>query len=74
MARVRTFLAGKGYDAEPHRTPWRTFHAEPFLHKRGSPYGSGLRMHRWPVERSFSLLLENRRLAVRYDRCGFIFQ
>ena len=27
---------------------------------------------RWPVERSNAWLLENRRLALRYDRLGFI--
>jgi hypothetical protein len=30
--------------------------------------------HRWPVERSNVWLLENRRLALRYDRLGFIIQ
>jgi len=29
---------------------------------------------RWPVERSNAWLLENKRLALRYDRRGFIVQ
>jgi hypothetical protein len=30
--------------------------------------------NRWPVERSNALILENRRLALRYHRLGFIVQ
>jgi hypothetical protein len=33
-----------------------------------------LGQYRWPVERTLSWLLENKRLALRYDRCGFIIQ
>ena len=40
--------------------------------KRGQPRGSGLGKRRWPVERSNAL--ENKRLALRYDRLGFIIQ
>src|SRR5689334_16508782 len=42
VARVRTVFADKGYDAEPHRELCRAFGAEPHLHKRGRPRGSGL--------------------------------
>ena len=38
------------------------------------PRGSGLGQRRWPVERSNAWVLENRRLALRYDRLGFIIQ
>jgi hypothetical protein len=31
-----------------------------------------LGQHRWPVERSNAWVLENRRLALCYDRLGFI--
>jgi transposase len=34
----------------------------------------GLGKRRWPVERSNAWLLENKRLALRYDRQGFIVQ
>ena len=40
----------------------------------GQPRGSGLGKRRWPVERSNAWVLENRRLALRYDRLGFIIQ
>ncbi len=50
------------------------FGAEPCIHKRGQPHGSGLGKRRWPVERSNAWVLENKRLALRYDRLGFIIQ
>ena len=74
MARIRTVFADKGYDAQPHRDLCHAFRAEPCIHKRGQPHGSGLGAHRWPVERSNAWILENRRLALRYDRLGFIIQ
>jgi transposase len=74
MARIRTVFADKGYDAQPHRDLCRLFGAEPCIHKRGQPHGSGLGTHRWPVERSNAWLLDNKRLALRYDRLGFIIQ
>jgi len=74
MARIRTVFADKGYDAEHHRNLCRRFGAEPHIHKRGQPHGSGLGKRRWPVERSNAWVLENRRLALRYDRLGFIIQ
>src|ERR671928_103055 len=74
MARIRTVFADKGYDAEHHRELCRAFGAEPHIHKRGQPRGSGLGKQRWPVERSNAWGLENRRLALRYDRLGFIVQ
>lgn len=74
LVRIRTVFADKGYDAEPHRELCRAFGAEPRLHKRGRPHGSGLGRRRWPVERSNAWLLENRRLALRYDRLGFVVQ
>jgi len=72
MARLQTVCADKGYDAEHHRDLCRRFGAEPCIHKRGQPRGSGLGKRRWPVERSNAL--ENKRLALRYDRLGFIIQ
>ena len=74
MARIRTVFADKGYDAEHHRNLCRRFGAEPHIHKRGQPRGSGLGKRRWPVERSNAWVLENRRLALRYDRLGFVIQ
>ena len=74
VARIATVFADKGYDAEHNRDLCRAFGAEPGLHKRGRPRGSGLGKRRWPVERSNAWLLENKRLALRYDRLGFIVQ
>jgi transposase len=74
VVRLRTVFADKAYDAEPHRDLCRAFGAEPRLHRRGRPHGSGLGRKRWPVERSQAWLLENRRLALRYDRLGFVVQ
>jgi transposase len=44
------------------------------IHKRSQPRGSGLGGRRWPVERSNAWVLENKRLALRYDRLGFVMQ
>ena len=74
MARIPTVFADKGYDAEHHRDLCRRLQAQPHIHKRGQPRGSGLGRRRWPVERSNAWVLENRRLALRYDRLGFIVQ
>jgi transposase len=74
MARIRTVFADKGYDAEHHRALCRAFGARPRICQRGQPAGSGLGQRRWPVERSNAWVLENKRLALRYDRLGFIIQ
>ena len=74
MARIRTVFADKGYDAEHHRRLCRQFGVEPQIHKRGRPHGSGLGKRRWPVERSNAWVLENKRLALRYDRLGFVIR
>ena len=74
MARIRTVLADRGYDTEDNRDLCRRFGAEPHIHKRRQPSGSGLGQKRWPAERSNAWVLENKRLALRYDRLGFIVQ
>ena len=74
VARIGTVFADKGYDAEANRELCRAFGAEPHLHKRGRPHGSGLGKRRWPVERTLAWLLDNKRLALRYDRLGFVTQ
>ena len=67
-------FADRGYDAQNSRALCRSFGAEPHIHERRQPSGSGLGKQRWPVERSNAWLLENKRLALRYDRLGFIVQ
>jgi transposase len=74
LARIRTVFADKGYDAESNRSLCHNFGAEPHIHKRGQPRQPGLGQRRWPVERSNAWVLENKRLALRYDRLGFIIQ
>ena len=74
MVRVRTAFADKGYDAEASRELCRKHGTEPRIHKRGQPHGSGLGKQRWPVERANAWLLENKRLALRYDRLSFIVE
>jgi transposase len=74
MARIGTVFTDRGYDAENNRILCRSFGAEPHIHKRQQPSGSGLGGRRWPVERSNAWVLENKRLALRYDRLGFVVQ
>jgi transposase len=74
VVRIRTVFADKGYDAERHRSLCRDYGVRPRIHRRCAPHGSGLGKRRWPVERSNAWVLENKRLALRYDRCGFIIQ
>jgi transposase len=74
MARIRTVYTDKGYDTERHRELCRACKVKAFTHKRERPHGSGLGRYRWPVERTLSWLLENKRLGLRYDRCDFIIQ
>ncbi len=74
MARIRAVFADKGYDAGHNRDLCRSFGVTPHIHKRGRPHGSGLGKRRWPVERTNAWLLENKRLALRYDRLDFIMQ
>jgi len=74
VAHISAVFTDRGYDAESNRVLCRDFGAEPHIHKRRLPSGSGLGKQRWPVERSNAWLLENKRLALRYDRLGFIVQ
>jgi len=74
MARINTVFADRGYDAKSSRSLCRSFRVEPHIHKRRQPSGSSLGKQRWPVKRSNAWLLENKRLALRYDRLGFIVQ
>ena len=73
-ARVGTAFADRGYDAEASRALCRRFGAKPHIHKRRQPHGTGLGRKRSPVERTNAWLLENKRLALRYDRRDFIVQ
>ena len=72
MGRIRTAYADRGYDAEGNRALCRHHGTRPRIGRRKTKHGSGLGRRRWPVERTFAWLLENKRLALRYDRHGFI--
>ena len=74
MAHISTVFADRGYDAQSSRALCRSFGAKPHIYKRRQPSGSGLGKQRWPVERSNAWLLENKRLALRYDQRDFIVQ
>ena len=74
MARISTVFADRGYDTQSNRALCRSFDAEPHIHERRQSSGSGLGKQRWPVERSNAWVLENKSLALRYDRHGFIVQ
>ena len=58
-ARIRTVSADKGHEAERHRDLCRASGAEPRIHKRGHPGGSGLGRRCWPVVRNLAWLLDN---------------
>jgi len=69
----RTCHLDAGYDSQPTR---QLLDAQGFtgqIARKGTPapIQAG---RRWPVERSNAWVLENRRLALRYDRLGFIIQ
>ena len=74
IVRIRTVFADRGYDAAANRDTCRLSGAEPRIHKRGRPHGSGLGRRRWPVERSLAWVLENKRLDQRWDRKGGIVE
>ena len=74
MARIDIVFADRGYDAKSNRALCHSFGTISYIHQRRQPSGSGLGQQRWPVERSNAWVLENKRLALRYDRLGFIVQ
>ncbi len=74
MAWIGTVFADRGNDTEGNRALCRRFVAEPHISKRLPPSRSSLGKQPWPVERSNAWLLENKHLALRFDRLGFIVQ
>ena len=74
MARIKSVLADRGYDAESNRDLCQCRGARPRIGRRNTRHGSGLGRRRWPVERTNAWLLENKRLGLRYDRKGFIVE
>jgi len=64
----KKLLADRGYDSQPHREWLEDRGIIPCLAKRNTPHGSGLGKERWPVERLFAWLHDDRRLRVRDER------
>ena len=62
------------YDAQSNCDLCRKSRTEPRIRQRGQPHGSGLGTRHWPVERTNAWVLENKRLALHYDRLGFIVE
>ncbi|TDH58428.1 hypothetical protein E2C06_32670 [Dankookia rubra] len=52
----------------------RGFRVTPHNHRRKQLTEARLGERRWPVEGTNAWLLENRRLALRFDRLGYIVQ
>lgn len=74
MTCIRTVFADEGYEAEHHRDLCRRLGAEPRIHRRGRLRGSGHGERRRLSERSNAWILQNERLALRYERLGFVIQ
>lgn len=66
--RFEELYADRGYDSEPHRQALREVGITPRIARRNTEHGSGLGVHRWVVERTFSWLHQFRRLRIRYER------
>ena len=58
----------RAYDSEPHRRHLRAQGITPVLAHRRTPYGSGLGVFRWVVERTMAWLHQFRRLRIRAER------
>ncbi len=66
--RPKKLLGERGYDWQPHREWLQDRGILPKLAKRGTPHGSGLGKERWPVERLFAWVHDDRRLRGRGER------
>ena len=66
--RPKKLLGDRGYDSQPHREWLEQKKIVPRLAKRGTPHGSGLGKERWPVERLFAWVHDDRKLRVRDER------
>ncbi|WP_410011399.1 IS5 family transposase [Streptomyces nigrescens] len=66
--RPDTLLGDRGYDHDKYRRLVRAMGIKPVIAQRGIPHGSGLRTHRWVVERTIAWLHGFRRLRIRWER------
>jgi transposase len=58
----------QAYDSQPHRRQLCPRHIVPVPARRRTEHGSGLGVHRWPVEWTIAWLFQHRRLRIRYER------
>jgi len=66
--RPKQVFADRAYDSRAHREELRRRNIRPRIARRGEGHGSGLGVHRWVVERTFSWFHQFRRLRVRFER------
>ena len=66
--RPKKLLAERAYDSQPHREWLAEQGILPKLAKRNTPHGSGLGKERWPVERLFAWLHDDRKIRIRDER------
>ena len=66
--RPEKLLADRGYDSQPHREWLEGKNIIPILAKRYTGHGSGLGKERWPVERLFAWLHDDRKIRIRDER------
>ena len=66
--RPKKLVADRAYDSQPHREWLQEQGVVPKLAKRNTPHGSGLGKERWPVERWFAWLHDDRKIRVRDER------
>ncbi|WP_407937320.1 hypothetical protein [Kineosporia mesophila] len=64
----------RGCDSSPHCRKIRKLGITPYIACRKTANGSGLGVHRWPVERTFVRLHGFKRLRIRYQRRADIDQ
>ncbi|MBD2899600.1 hypothetical protein amrb99_85840 [Actinomadura sp. RB99] len=65
--------ADKAYHSAEHRTWLRRRRIVPRIARPGIESGERLGQHRWVIERTLAWLLGYRRLTIRYERHGHLF-
>ncbi len=68
LARPKAVLTDAAYDSRKNRVGMRKRGLKPVIPKRGREHGSGLGELRHVVERTFSWLMNQRRLRLRYEK------
>jgi transposase len=66
--RPKKLLADRAYDSQPHREWLEEQDIVPRLARRKTEHGSGLGQERWPIERLFAWLHDDRKIRVRDER------